>query len=170
MTGLALLSLITGFVYVLMRFGSILAFPSHQSTPPAQILRSLRGEPLAVQDVNDTADVLQKWDNGREIELFADETMRRHASSAEMLPLAEFDAGRAIPLEELPKKFWTIGGTWRSPPQVVLRLDANFVPGAVLLKWGHGRHHIVVYATPPSRPPNGDYTRKVSARTYVVAY
>lgn len=143
--------------------------PSPDSSVPECVWRHLWGEPGATQNVNDAADALEEMGVYRELETIADTLFQDYVDTASTLPQATFGSGRQVPLERLPEQFHSLGGSWRQPPDVILRDSESLEARQLRLHWGNGRHAIVVFEAPPPQIPEGFYVRKVSPRTYVIA-
>lgn len=169
LVGFGVVAIAVAIGWVVLLTATCAINPSLHASVPERVWRHLKGEPGATQDVNDAADILERGGECSELEGVADEIMRNYAAVAATLPEAEYDIGRAIPVENLPKRFHQLRGTWHGSPQVILRLDQGSKATQVRLNWGHGRHSIVVFADGPSEPPKGFYVRRVSPRTYVLA-
>lgn len=130
-----------------------------------------RGEhrPRAKVDVDKTADVLVATGGGEELESIADTVFQRFGSTAEDLPKARPEGNHVVPRQYVPERFWKLGGTFRGPPDVLLRIRDNSAPEAMVLRWGNGRRQILVFASGPVSVPNAFYSRRVGKRVYVVA-
>lgn len=141
-----------------------------RTSVPGRTVRWLLGEPGATQGVNDAADALTTANWDEELTVLADQLMDEYGAIASTLPEAEFSSGYSLPLDRLPPKFYELGGSFRHDPDLILRLDDTIsTPTAIVLSWGHMRHAIIVYAKPPSVPPQGFFVRQVSDRIYVIA-
>ena len=146
-------------------FGTI---PVLRRSFPGHIIRQCLGEPGATQGVNDAADkiISSGWD--QELIELSNELMQEYASTALTLPVEPFTGGRLLPIERLPRKYRTLGGTF-GDPDLVLRLDSTSKPTELVISWGHMRQGIVVSALPIAKPPKGFFMRQVNERIYVIA-
>ena len=126
-------------------------------------------KPRAKVDVDRTADMLVTTRGVEELESAADAVFRRFDSTAEDLPKARPEGYRVVPRHHVPERFWNLGGTFGGPPDVLLRLQDDSAPGAMVLQWGNGRRQILVFASGPVSQPNAFYSRRVGTRVYVVA-
>lgn len=142
------------------------------------VVRHIKGEPTATQDVNDAADWLVSSGNAPGLEAFADQMARDFGPAASSLPKA-FMGDPMLPISTVPQKFMRLGWNrrWERPPstnpklgpECVLKLDDQGAVTALEIQWGHRRHVVIVYAQPPSPAPRGFAVRKVTPRIYIVA-
>jgi hypothetical protein len=69
----------------------------------------------------------------------------------------------------MPVKYRRLGGDFGDHPDLVLQVNKDGVPIAVIISWGHMRRSITVFSKPPSAAPQRFFVRKLNDRIYVVA-
>ena len=159
--------LVALFIFVVVT--AFVNIPTLRTSAPGHIIRFCLGEAGATQNVNDAADKIISSGWEKDLIVLADTLTSEFGPVRDKLPEA-FMGGRSIPIERLPAQYRQLGGMYvRIPPELVLRSSAEGVPAHVVIDWAHMRHAIIVFSTPPSRPPQGFFVRKVNARVYVVA-
>lgn len=117
--------------------------------------------------MNDAADALLATGANTRLHVFADRILELYLPMATRLPNAPHSRARLVP-ESIPDEFLRMHGGF-GKQDLLLRVQTITRPAAVILSWGHMRHAIFVYATPPSTPPAGSFVREVDDRTYVIA-
>lgn len=148
--------------------GAAWLFASPPTSVPGRILRWIKGEPGAVQWVNDTAGTLRDSDLGERFERLAGSLLQEYETSAASLPAAPHSQGRLVPLARLPAEMRGLGGTY-GDPELVLRLGDALEPVAVVVSWGHMRQAIVFLKDPNASAPEGFFVRRITSQLYVLA-
>ena len=132
----------------------------------AFLSRVLFGGEDPVAEVNNAADWLLDTGDWRDLERVADALMKEPPGS---LPYtsrwSELPRSTA---ERFPARFWRLGGRTPTAPTYLFMAE-----GRVLFSWSrfaNAFHGVYVFARPPFHPPLGFFGRRVSGRTFIVAY
>jgi hypothetical protein len=150
---------------------SVVAFatvPILRTSIPGRIARWCFGEPGATQWVHDTADKIVSSGSATELHEVSGKLMSEFGPIATTLPNEPFSRGRLLAIDRLPAKYRKLGGIY-GDPDLVLRVNEDGSPVAIVISWGHMRQAIILFANPPLTPPQGYFVRRVNERTYVVA-
>lgn len=160
--------LVVVVLVVLLGVTAFAVIPALRRSGPGHAIRWCLGEPMATQSVNDAAQTMLSagWD--KELMALSDQLMAEYASTASTLPEKLVAGKRLVPLARLPQKFHALS-EGHGNLELILRSDQGTVPTAVALSWDNGRHEIIVYAQPPTTPPEGFFVRRINDRLYIVA-
>jgi hypothetical protein len=139
---------------------------------PGRIIRWCLGEPGSTQWVNDTVDQVTYLQETAELQDIGDRLISEFSPISSTLSeetYSVYSGGKSIPLDKLPIKYRQLGGMFGDHPDLVLQVNKDGVPIAVIISWGHMRRSITIFSKPPSPPPQGFFVRKLNDRVYVVA-
>ncbi len=143
-----------------------------RASVPGRIIRWCLGEPGATQWVNDTVDQITYSQETAELQDIGDRLISEFGPISSTLleePYSVYSGGKTIPLDKLPVKYRQLGGMFGDHPDLVLHMNKDSVPMAVIISWGHMRQSITIFSKPPSPPPQGFFVRKLNDRVYVAA-
>ena len=143
-----------------------------RASVPGQIIRWCLGEPGATQWVNDTVDQVTYLQETVELQDIGDRLISEFGPISSTLleePYSVYSGGKSIPLDNMPVKYRQLGGVFGDHPDLVLQVNKDGVPIAVIISWGHMRRSITIFSKTPSAAPQGFFVRKLNDRVYVVA-
>jgi len=136
---------------------------------PGRIIRWCFGEPGATQWVNDTVDRITYLQETSELQEIGDRLISEFGPIRATLLEEPYAGGKSIPPDKLPVKYRELGGMFGDHPDLVLQMNEDGAPMAVVISWGHMRQSITIFSKPPSPLPQGFFVRKLNDRIYVAA-